>query len=454
MRRIHSILISAGTVVILFSCASVDRVPYRQSGEGGVLERANPWDVGLDFRELNKGYAGIRTALSEKAAPGAVALLAKDGKVVRRRAFGYAQLYADPEEQTESEEDEPEFASRRVYMRTTTVFDLASLTKMVATTTSVMILVEQGKVDLDTPVCRYIPEFGKAAKENVTVRHLLTHTSGLPAWITLYQLGEGEKELFEVICNHELDTPPGYQRVYSDLGFITLGVLVERVSGLSLDRFAEKYIFEPLNMEDTGFRPRGKLRKRAAATEFSPWHKRFLIGEVHDENAYAMGGVAGHAGLFSTADDLAIFCQMLLNEGSYGDVRIMKPETVRLMLTPQVGQEVLERGSGFLKGREQLLGWWQMGSKPEVTGSGGLPSGKAYGHTGFTGTSIWIDPEHHIFAILLMNAVHPSRETCNRAAVRKALQFRLARPGNRTTRGGEGELTLAGHVYFGVQDVW
>ncbi len=420
MRRIQIILLSAGVAIMAFSCSSVEKVPYRQTGDGDVLKRANPWDVGLDFRELNKGYAGIRSALSEKAAPGAVALLAKDGKVVRRRAFGYAQLYADPEEKPDSDEGKPKFTDRKRHMRTTTVFDLASLTKMVATTTSIMILVEQGRVDLDAPVCQYIPEFGRAAKENVSVRNLITHTSGLPAWITLYQLGEGKKDLFEIICNHELATPPGYQRVYSDLGFITLGVLVERVSGLSLDRFSEKYIFDPLNMEDTGFRPRGRLGKRAAATEFSPWHERFLVGEVHDENAYAFGGVAGHAGLFSTADDLAIFCQMLLNGGSYGDVQIMKPETVRMMLTPQIEQEVLERGSGFLKDREQLIGWWQMGGKPEVTGSGGLPSEKAFGHTGFTGTSIWIDPEHDMFAVLLTNAVHPSRNTCNRSAVRKA----------------------------------
>ena len=384
---------------------------------GTLLGRANPWDVGLDFRALNEGYAEIRSALSEKAAPGAVVLLAKDGKVVRRRAFGHAQLYG---ERKQTDDGKPSYTDRKIRMRTNTVFDLASLTKMVATTTAIMILLEQGKIDLDTPVCHYLPDFGQAAKEQVTVRHLLTHSTGLTAWLDLYRLGSNRREIFQMIYDQELDVPPRYQRVYSDLGFMVLGLVVEKVSRRPLDQFARRYIFKPLRMDDTVFRPRGSIRRRCAATEYSELHKRFLIGEVHDENAHKMGGVSGHAGLFSTVDDLAVFCQMLLNEGIYGDKRILKPETVRLMLTPQLEEEVLERGSGFLKGREQLIGWWSMGEKPEITSSGGLPSPTAYGHSGFTGTSIWIDPEHNLFAIMLTNAVHPSRKTCDRARLRRA----------------------------------
>ena len=417
MQRVRFFFCLAWILPMMAPSLMAERASVQQSQNGTVLGSANPWDVGLDFRALNEGYAEIGLALSDKAAPGAVILLAKDGKVVRRRAFGFAQLYTEHKKKNSTE---PPYDERKVRMRTTTVFDLASLTKTVATTTSIMILVERGKIDLDAPVCRYLPEFGRAAKEQVTVRHLLTHSSGLPAWLDLYQLGCNRREIFQMVCDQELDTPPGYQRVYSDLGFIILGALVEKVSGRSLDQFARRHIFKPLGMNDTLFRPRGRIRGRCAATEYSALYKRFLIGEVHDENAHKMGGVAGHAGLFSTADDLAVFCQMLLNEGIYGDTRILKPETVRLMLTPQLKAEVLERGARFLKGREQLIGWWAMGERPEVTSSGGLPSPTAYGHSGFTGTSIWIDPKHNLFAILLTNAVHPSREKCDRTRLRKA----------------------------------
>ncbi|HPO09009.1 MAG TPA: serine hydrolase, partial [bacterium] len=221
-------------------------------------------------------------------------------------------------------------------------------------------------------------------------------------------------------CEQELDVPPGYQRVYSDIGFIVLGETVEKVSGTRLDRFAKERIFEPVGMKDTCFRPGRKARTRCAATEYSGMLGKFMIGEVHDENAYALGGIAGHAGLFSTVDDLAVFCQMLLNGGAYGDARILRTETIEDMLAPQIPTEVIERGSAFLQGRGQLLGWWSMGPAVEVTALGGLPSERAYGHTGFTGTSIWIDPEHKVIAILLTNAIHPKRDTCNRERIRRA----------------------------------
>ncbi len=303
-------------------------------------------------------------------------------------------------------------------MKTDTLFDLASLTKMVATTTAIEILIEEGKLDLDVPVVRYMPEFGAEAKGEVTARHLLTHTSGLAAGKDLSKVKKGMKDVWAGVCDTELDTPPGYRRVYSDLGYVTLGKLVEAVSGMRLDRFTQKRIFKPLGMKDTGFRPSRRSRKRCAATEWSPIHERIMCGEVHDENAYAAGGVSGHAGLFSTAPDLAIFCQMLLNRGAYGGLRIISPESVDRMLTPQLSQEVLARGSGSLKGQEQLQGWYAIGNKMELGATGGLPSPRAFGHTGFTGTSIWIDPDHGTFVILLTNAVHPSREKAERAKFR------------------------------------
>ena len=382
-----------------------------------IFSRANPWDVGMDFQELNKGYAEIQKAIEEKAAPGAVVLIAKDGKIIRRRALGYAQLYSRPKGPVNTIED---FSKKRIRMRSSTIFDLASLTKVIVTTTCIMILKEERRVELDAPAGRYWPEFGHAGKDTVTIRHLLTHTSGLALHSAYYDMAEDKDEMLRLICEQELDAPPGYQRVYSDVGFIVLGEIVEKVSKTRLDRFAEERIFAPLGMKDTGFRPGRKLRSRCAATEYSERLGRVMIGEVHDENAYFLGGIAGHAGLFSTADDLAIFCQMLLNGGGYGNVRILQAETIGEMLTPQISTEAIERGSAFLQGRGQLVGWWSMGPTVEVTAHGGLPSQRAYGHTGFTGTSIWVDPEHNVIAILLTNAIHPRRDTCNRERIRRA----------------------------------
>ncbi|HOE10623.1 MAG TPA: serine hydrolase domain-containing protein [bacterium] len=371
----------------------------------------------MDFEELNKGYAEIQKAIEEKAAPGAVVLIAKDGKIIRRRAFGYAQLYSRPKGPGHTIDD---FSKKKIRMRTSTVFDLASLTKVIVTTTCILILKERELIDLDSPACRYWPEFGQAGKDTVTVRHLLTHTSGLASPSAYYEMAEDKDEVLRLICEQELDAPPGYQRVYSDIGFIVLGEIVEKVSKTRLDRFAEEKIFRPLGMNDTCFRPGRTLRSRCAATEYSERLGRLMMGEVHDENAYCLGGIAGHAGLFSTAEDLAIFCQMLLNGGGYGDVRILQTETVGEMLTSQISTEAIERGSAFLQGKGQLIGWWSMGPTVAVTAHGGLPSQRAFGHTGFTGTSIWVDPEHNVIAILLTNAIHPRRDMCNRERIRKA----------------------------------
>lgn len=380
-----------------------------------VLSRGNPWDVGLDWKTVDRGYVAIRTAIREKAGPGAVALVAKDGVIIRRGAFGFAQRYG---ERIEDDAGEVTYTSKQRRMKIDTIFDLASLTKMVATTTAIQILVEEGALDLDAPVVRHLPEFGAEGKNEVTARHLLTHTSGIVGWKNIHAESRGMKDVWAEICSTELDSPPGYRRVYSCLGYITLGKLIERISGMSLDRFTQKRIFRPLGMKDTGFRISRKERKRCATTEWSSIHERFLTGEVHDENAHAAGGVSGNAGLFSTATDLAIFCQMLLNRGAYGDVRILSPESVDRMLTPQLSQEVLGHGSGSLKGQEQLQGWYAIGDKMEMGATGGLPSPRAFGHTGYTGTSLWIDPDHGTFAILLTNAVHPSREKAERAKFR------------------------------------
>ena len=384
--------------------------------ESITLRRGNPWDIGLNWKILREGYTALNKATQEKNTAGAVVIVAKDGIIIRRRAFGYAQLYGG---KTIDAEGNVSYTPERRRMKLDTVFDLASLTKMVATTTSMMILIEEGQVDLDDRLAKYLPEFGAEGKKEVTIRHLLTHTSGLPAWKGFYTYCKNRGEIWEAICKTELESPPGVQRVYSDLGFITLGMLVEKVSGERLDRFTKERIFEPLGMKDTGFNPSFRIRKRCAATEWSSDQNKFIVGTVHDENCSTFGGVSGHAGLFSTANDLAVFCQMLLNRGTYGDVRILKPETVALMLTPQLDCKILEAGNGSLAENEQLLGWYAVGQQKDILQTGGLPSPRAFGHTGFTGTSLWIDPEHQTFVVLLANAVHPTREGISRSQYRQ-----------------------------------
>jgi uncharacterized protein YbbC (DUF1343 family) len=318
--------------------------------------------------------------------PGVVLLVGQRGKTVYRKAFG-------------SREIRPE----KVPMTVDTVFDLASLTKVVATTSAVMALVEEGKLRLRDPAARYWPEFGQNGKERVTIRHLLTHTSGLPAWENYERLlrdpaGPGiqdhREKVLQGIAQMPLRQPPDARFVYSDLGFITLGELVRRVSGRPLDEYVETRIFRPLGMRETGFNPGEKPRARAAPTTMRGG--RLIRGEVHDPNAAVMGGVAGHAGLFSTADDLARFARMLLSSDT-GESRNypLSPATVREMTTPHTPAGLPVRGLG-----------WDIDSGYSHVRGDLLPVG-SFGHTGFTGTYMWIDPHTQTFIIGLSNRVHP-----------------------------------------------
>lgn len=367
------------------------------------LPWANPWDVGMNYEFVNKAYEEMATAIGEGAAPGAVGLVIKDGHIVACRAIGNMQTHLIRRDENSKVEYVP-YSER---MLEETIFDLASVTKMVATTTSIMILLERGQIALDDPVVKYIPTFGARAKDKVTLRHLLTHTSGLPAWFPFQQLYIDREDVYRSIDeDFALLSPPGEKRVYSDLGFMMLGRIVETVSGKRLDKFTEENIFEPMGMKDTGYLPRLQERQRIAPTEYDVLRDKALKGIVHDENTQAMGGVSGHAGLFSTVHDLAIFAQMLLNQGEWNGKQILKPETIQTMLTPQFPEKLILNASG----RRQLLGWWGMDDNASITDVGGLPSLTCYMHTGFTGTSIAIDPEHKTAAILLTNAVHPKRE--------------------------------------------
>jgi beta-glucosidase-like glycosyl hydrolase/uncharacterized protein YbbC (DUF1343 family) len=276
-------------------------------------------------------------------------------------------------------------------------FDLASLTKVVATTTMAMILVDEGRLDLDEKVQDFLPLFQGPGKEEITVRHLLTHRSGVDWWAPLYEELQGPEAYLRHIQAMELAYEPGTDYKYSDLGMILLGEILARVAGQPLDEFVRERVFEPLQMNDTLFRPGEDLLPRIAPTEFDDWRGRLVRGEVHDENAFALGGIAPHAGLFSTAGDLSRFVQMLVNGGVLEHHRIVSRGTVELF-TRKAGDGESTRA----------LGWDT--KSPEKSTAGSYFSPRSFGHTGFTGTSIWVDPDRELFVILLTNRVHPTRE--------------------------------------------
>ena len=272
------------------------------------------------------------------------------------------------------------------------VYDLASLTKVVGTATAAMILYDEGRLELDAPVSKYLPAFSGGAKDLVTVRQLLTHTSGLPAGRDLRRLATSSWEARQLVIGTPLACNPGRCLVYSDLGADVLGFTIESITGQGLDAFLDERVFAPLGMSDTHFRPEAAMRDRIAPTEVSSPRGYALRGEVHDENAWALGGVAGHAGLFSTAADLSLFAQMMLNRGTLNGVRIVSDSAVARFTARATGT--------------RALGW----DTSDGEGSAGVHMGeRAYGHTGFTGTSLWIDPDRDLFVILLTNRVHAAR---------------------------------------------
>ena len=293
-----------------------------------------------------------------------------------------------------------------------TMYDAASLTKPVVTATLVAMQVEAGRIGLDLPVARFLPEWNDGPnpdwRKAVTVRNLLTHTSGLPAHEDYFLKLHSKREFIAAICREPLEYAPGTKTVYSDLGFILLGEILERATGKTLDQLAHEEIFAPLDMTSTMFNPPKNLQARIAPTENdTTFRKRLLQGEVHDENAFAMGGVAGHAGLFTTAGDLSAFCQMLLNGGIYGHHRLLTRAAISQFTAAQP-----------LADNARTLGW--MTPTPNST-SGRYFSPHTFGHLGFSGTSIWIDPDRGLFVVLLTNRVYPTRENDKIAAVRPAV---------------------------------
>lgn len=293
-----------------------------------------------------------------------------------------------------------------------TVWDLASLTKVVGTTSAVLQLVADGRVLLDAPAVRYLPRWRAPRADEVTIRHLLTHSAGLPAWRPLYKEAWSAEEAIAQVYATGPDTTPGARYVYSDLGFILLGEVVREVSGLPLDSYVLSRVFLPLGMRETRFLPSPFWQSRTAPTEVDPWRQRHVRGEVHDENAFQLGQVSGHAGLFTTARDLTRFAQMLTRGGWTRDERGR-----RIAVLPEATLRSF-RARQPLAGSHRALGW----ETPTGSNSAGRRlSAEAFGHTGFTGTSLWVDPQRGVFVLLLTNRVNPTRQRSGIAGVRTRL---------------------------------
>ncbi len=340
--------------------------------EAGTAPRPIP--VSIDPVIADSVREVLSRALADSAFPGAIAVVGTHSRILASHAVGHIDWSPSPAP------DEH------------TLWDLASLTKVVGLTSGIMQLVAQHAIDLDAPLQRYLPAWTGPNKDRVTIRHLLTHTSGLPAFKAYDEITHDPDSLAKLMFATPLDTLPGARMVYSDIGAYMLGRVLEKVSGQTLDAYVHDHVFEPAGMHETMYKPPASLLARIAPTEVDPRRGGLVRGKVHDERAYYLGGVSAHAGIFSTAHDLARFAQMYLNDGVIDGARVLPAAEIRTFTTRQVA--------------DRALGW----QKPDGKNSAGhLLSEAAFGHTGFTGTSIWMDPLRDVFVILLSNRVNPTR---------------------------------------------
>ena len=346
-------------------------------GFGDGLPGKHPAAVGMSAKRLAAIDRVVGRGIRAGGFPGASVIIGRRGAAVFSKGYGRMSWTKDA---TRVDPD-------------ASIYDLASLTKVIGTTTAAMILYDEGRLSLDARVVEYLPAFTGGWKDSVTIRQLLTHRSGLPASRDLWKLATNPQEARLGVIDAALQCRPGVCFEYSDLGMVLLGMVVENISGMGLDRFVHERVFEPLGMTSTFFRPADSLRSRIAPTDVSPPRGYPLRGEVADENAYALGGIAGHAGLFSTASDISVFAQMMLNGGEYNGTRIVSDSTIALFTRRTAGT--------------RALGWDT--AEDNGGGSGAYLSGRSYGHTGYTGTSLWIDPDRELFVVLLTNRVHAAR---------------------------------------------
>ncbi len=399
--------LATACALLLAACAGAPR-PADRLDQTTTLTPAEPASVGMSADLGARLDSIVTAALAEGAAPGAVLAVGRWGRLVHLRGYGTMDTAAGAPAMTDS-----------------TIFDMASLTKVVAATTAAMILEEEGLLDLDRPLREYLPELDSPEKAGITVRMVLAHNAGFVPYAPLWRTARGREEYLAAINAGPLAYTPGDTTIYSDWDLILTGLIIERLTGKPLDVFLEERVWGPLGMHDTGFNPLASappgpgedctatydpdhpLLARIAPTEVDTVYRNTHVhGIVHDENACALGGVAGHAGLFSSARDLAVFAQMMLNGGEYGGVRLLSPETIARWTARQGPRS------------SRALGW----DTPSPGSSAGRHfSARSFGHTGFTGTSIWIDPERGLFVILLTNRVNPTRQNTRHEPLRRAI---------------------------------
>jgi len=372
--------------------------PAEPATTAATLQVAAPASAGFDPERLEQAAALLERAVAEGVTPGGVLLVARRGAVALERAAG--RLTYD--------DDAPAVSP-------STIYDLASLTKVIATTTLMMRRVESGALDLDGTAASYLPELKGSPVGGATLRDLLAHSSGLPCCTELFrELGEGldrdeaRARYLKHIAATDLEVGPRERSIYSDLGVLLLGEILERESGHGLAELVEDEVLDPLGVADTGYLPVDSLRKRIAPTEFDPWRGHLPHGEVHDENTHALGGIAPHAGLFGTARDVAEFAHAMLNGGAYRGRRIAGRDTIALFT----------RRAELVPGSSRALGW---DTPSDPSSAGRYFSARSYGHTGFTGTSLWIDPDLELIVVLLTNRVHPTRENIAIRRLRPAI---------------------------------
>ena len=370
-------------------CLALTTVPAISAVAAG-LPHATPESAGMDSAHLARIDDIVAQGLAEKRMPGCVVCIGRRGKIVMLKAYGNKQLQPS-----------------QLPMTTDTVFDMASITKPVATATSIMLLLERGQLKLSQRVSSIIPEFAANGKDQISIFDLLTHQSGLLADNALKDYVNGREDAIKKICELSLLAPTGTRFIYSDVNFILLGEIIRRVAGKSVHEFSQDNLFQPLGMHETGYLPREELKARSAPTEQRDG--KWIQGEVHDPRAHLLSGIAGHAGLFSTAQDLAIYAQMMLGGGEYNGVQVLSPRTVAAMTR---GYKILGGSRSTTEGAPanppsylRGLGW------DKRTGfsinRGELMTDASFGQGGFTGTVLWIDPELELFVIFLSNRVHP-----------------------------------------------
>ncbi len=416
----HSLLL--GFFCLMFSITASSESQSFPRGTQAILI---PHVTGVRNNLLQNIAPIVEKSIAAGEYPGAVVLAGHRGHIIYQGVFGSRRIVPDV-----------------APMQFNTIFDLASLTKVLATTPAIMQLVEQGKLDLDVPVIKYWPQFAENGKETITAREMLTHTSGLPEDIAMSE--HGVTEALREIEKIKLVHPPGTVYLYSDVNFVVLAHLVELISGEPFDQYVQNHIFKMLGMKDTFFLPPENLRARIAPTEIINNELRW--GKVHDPTAYAMGGISGNAGLFSTASDISLYAQCLLNNGRYSSKDkkgkqhsdyLLGPLTILKMTTPQMSPTLLDvRGLG-----------WDLDSP--YSNRGILFTNKSFGHTGWTGTSLWIDPAIQTWLIVLTSRTHPKALSTNQIVQdRRAIANIIAAsitdiPVNNFNNTGQGELVRA-----------